>query len=137
MAADGASERLRGLVDRRIRVEHLVRSAELARDHGLHTLKLYVMVGLPGEEAADIDELVVLVKELARIHPRVALGVSPFVAKRHTPLDGAAFAGVAGFNRIASVKRSSYSFRSSPFTLIGIVTEVAPAGIVSAAGTRS
>ncbi len=95
VAADGASARLRGLVDRRIETEHLLRSAELTRDHGLHTLKLYVMVGLPGEEDSDIDELVGLVTEMARIHPRIALGVAPFVAKRNTPLDGAEFAGVS------------------------------------------
>ena len=58
------------------------------------TLKLYMMVGLPGETDADIDELVRFDRELAAIDPRVALGVAPFVAKRNTPLDGAPFAGI-------------------------------------------
>ena len=95
IAADGASQHLRNVVDRRIKPEHLVRSAELAHAHKLHTLKLYVMVGLPGESDADIDELAAMVIELSKIHHRIALGVAPFVAKRNTPLDGAAFAGVA------------------------------------------
>ena len=56
-------------------------------------LKVYKMVGLPGETDDDIDELVRFTRELSRILP-VALGVAPFVAKRNTPLDGAPFAGI-------------------------------------------
>ncbi len=52
------------------------------------------MVGLPGETDADIDELVRFAGELAKVHPRVAFGVAPFVAKRNTPLDGTEFAGI-------------------------------------------
>jgi radical SAM superfamily enzyme YgiQ (UPF0313 family) len=94
VAADGASERMRRVIERSTRAEHLVRSAELAAAHRLHTLKIYMMVGIPSETDADIDELVALSKDLAQIHPRVAFGVAPFVAKRHTPLDGTAFAGI-------------------------------------------
>src|SRR5262249_15617743 len=56
-------------------------------------LKVYNMVGLPFEEAADIEEMVRFTLELSRILP-VALGVAPFVAKRNTPLDGTPFAGI-------------------------------------------
>lgn len=92
-AVDGASERLRRVVDRRIRAEHLVAAATLARQHGLARLKLYAMVGLPGEQDEDLDELVDLSRELSRLVP-VSLAVSPFCAKRNTPFDGEAFAGV-------------------------------------------
>ena len=47
VASDGASERMRELVERRTREKHLLRAAELAREHGLRTLKVYMMVGLP------------------------------------------------------------------------------------------
>jgi radical SAM superfamily enzyme YgiQ (UPF0313 family) len=93
-AADGASQRLRDAIERRTREEHLVRTAELARRHGLRTVKYYMMVGLPGETGADIDELVAFSRQLRAIHPRIAWGVAPFVAKRHTPLDGEPFAGI-------------------------------------------
>jgi radical SAM superfamily enzyme YgiQ (UPF0313 family) len=92
-AADGASQRLRDLVERRIQEGDLVRAAELARDHGFKRLKLYLLIGLPGETDADVDELVRLARELARIHP-LALAIAPFVAKRNTPLDGQPFAGI-------------------------------------------
>jgi len=94
VAADGASERMRRVVERSTQARHLIHSAELARDHRLHTLKVYMMLGVPEETDADVDELVELSKELAAIHPRVAYGLAPFVAKRNTPLDGSPFAGM-------------------------------------------
>jgi radical SAM superfamily enzyme YgiQ (UPF0313 family) len=94
VAADGASERMRRVVERSTKESHLVRSAELAAKHGLKTLKVYMMLGVPGETDADVDELVRFTGELVRAHPSVAYGVAPFVAKRHTPLDGTPFAGI-------------------------------------------
>jgi len=94
VAADGASERMRRVVERSTRADHLIRSAQFARAHGLHTLKVYMMLGVPSETDADVDELVELSRELAAIHPRVAYGLAPFVAKRNTPLDGTPFAGI-------------------------------------------
>ncbi len=106
VAADGACELMRRVVERSTRSDHLVRSAELARAHHLKTLKVYMMLGVPGETDADVDELVALSKELAAIHPKVAYGLAPFVAKRNTPLDGTAFAGIQLVEqRIARLRR--------------------------------
>ena len=93
VASDGASQRMRDLVDRKHSEEQLLRAARYAAQAGLERLKVYSMVGLPSEEDRDIDELVRFTRELASILP-VALGVAPFVAKRHTPLDGSPFAGI-------------------------------------------
>jgi radical SAM superfamily enzyme YgiQ (UPF0313 family) len=92
-AMDGPSERLRESLERRARIKHLVRAAELARAHGMNRLKLYLMIGLPTETDADIDECAAFVTELTKVVP-IALGIAPFCAKRNTPLDGAAFAGI-------------------------------------------
>jgi len=92
-AMDGPSERLREDLGRHARVKHLQRAAETARKHGMPLLKLYLMIGLPGETDADIDECVTFVSELSRVVP-VALGIAPFVSKRNTPLDAHPFAGI-------------------------------------------
>lgn len=94
-ASDGASERLRTMIERKTKERHLLRAAELTRAHGLHHLKLYMMLGLPGETMDDIDELARFGVELARAAPRVVFGIAPFVAKKNTPLDGAPFEGIA------------------------------------------
>ena len=95
VASDGASERMRRVIERSTKAKDLIQSAVFAATHRLHTLKVYMMLGVPGETDADVDELVQLSKELAAIHPRVAYGLAPFVAKRNTPLDGSPFAGIA------------------------------------------
>jgi radical SAM superfamily enzyme YgiQ (UPF0313 family) len=93
-AMDGASERIRETLERRARVRHLERAAELARAHGMKRLKLYLMLGLPDETDADVDECAKLVSALSERIP-VSLGIAPFCAKRNTPLDRAPFAGIA------------------------------------------
>jgi len=92
-ASDGASQRMRDVVQRRTSEAQLRNAAELAKKHGMKRLKLYVMVGLPTETDDDIDELVEFATELSAVIP-LSLGVAPFVAKRNTPLDGAPFAGM-------------------------------------------
>jgi radical SAM superfamily enzyme YgiQ (UPF0313 family) len=92
-ALDGASARLRDLIERRGREEHYVAAAERAKKHGMDRMKLYLMIGLPGETDADIDECSRFVGELSRILP-IALGVAPFCSKKNTPLDRMPFAGM-------------------------------------------
>jgi radical SAM superfamily enzyme YgiQ (UPF0313 family) len=92
-ALDAPSQRLRDRIDRKAKEQHFLRIAELVRAHSLRHLKVYMMVGLPDETDADIDELIGFATELSKIHPLV-IGVGPFVAKRNTPLDGTPFAGI-------------------------------------------
>lgn len=92
-ALDGASERLRGLIERRGREPHYIAAAERAKRHGMDRMKLYLMLGLPSETTDDVDECSRFVSEISKVLP-VALGVAPFCAKRKTPLDGEPFAGI-------------------------------------------
>ncbi len=93
VASDGSSERLRAMLMKNIRAKHLLRAAELVRDHRLTRLKVYMMIGVPGETDEDLDELVEFTRELAGIC-KVAMGIAPFVSKRKTPLDRQGFAGI-------------------------------------------
>ena len=105
VASDGISQRLREAVDRKTGEQHLVRSAQLAREHGLARLKLYEMVGVPGETDEDVDELARFTRELSKIIP-VSLGIAPFAAKRNTPLDGAPFEPIARIEaKLSRLKR--------------------------------
>jgi radical SAM superfamily enzyme YgiQ (UPF0313 family) len=94
-AADGASQPMRDRVQRGTSEEHLRKAARLCRSHGMTALKLYTMLGLPGETMVDVDELVRFARELAAIAPRLVINVTPFVAKRNTPLDGSRFEDIA------------------------------------------
>lgn len=104
-ASDGASQRLRDTINRKTREKHLHEVARLARAHGMKRLKLYMMVGLPDETDADIDELIQFGTEISKIIP-LSLGIAPFVAKRNTPLDGLPFAGIPTVEaRLARLRR--------------------------------
>lgn len=92
VALDAASARLRDAIEKNIRDRHVNRASELARAAGMRHLKLYVIVGLPGETEDDRRELVELSLRLRETLPLV-LGVSPFIPKFHTPLANAPFAG--------------------------------------------
>ncbi len=106
VASDGISERLRQLLVRKIDEDALVHAAELVRDNGrLRGLKVYQMIGVPTETSADVEELIGFIRRLARI-TRITLGISTFVAKRSTPLDGQEFVGVAAAEaRLAMIAR--------------------------------
>ena len=91
VASDAASQALRGKLKKGLRGRHLIEAAELGRKHGIKVLKVYVILGLPGETLEDIDELAEFSLQLQKIVPRVALGASPFVPKLHTPLGDAEF----------------------------------------------
>lgn len=110
-AADGASERLRVALDRRTTAAQLLHVAALAREAGLQRLKLYLMLGLPGEEDRDLDELAALAGEISRILP-LSFGCAPFVAKRNTPMDGAPFVAIEEIDRRIAYLRAKLRGRA-------------------------
>ncbi len=71
-AMDGASQRMRDLVDRKAKQKHLIRAAEHVRNHGFNRLKLYMIIGLPGETDEDVDELIEFSTELSKNRSPVA-----------------------------------------------------------------
>jgi len=102
VAADGASDGLRTQIRKGITTEDLETCAETARQVGIRKIRLYVMVGLPGETDGDLDELASLVRRMAK-RTSLTISISPFVPKRFTPLADAAFAGVAELKRRVSL----------------------------------
>src|SRR5262249_23634664 len=110
-ASDGASERLRAFVDRKTREKHLLGAAEHCARAGFERLKLYQMVGLPGDAEQDIDGLARFSVERAQMPPRLSLGTARFVAKRRTPLDRAPFEPIASIERKLARLRSKLAGR--------------------------
>jgi radical SAM superfamily enzyme YgiQ (UPF0313 family) len=93
VASDAPSQRLRDWMKKGISEEDLLKTAQISRTLGFAGLKVYMMIGLPPETDDDITELIEFSKRLSKI-TRVAMGISPFVPKRHTPHHSDPFAGV-------------------------------------------
>lgn len=93
IAVEAASERLRQLINKPLKNEDLFAAVEAAYRAGWQKIKLYFMVGLPGERDEDIVEIVALCDHIAYLGKKAGKGfgqinaaVSWFVPKPHTPL---------------------------------------------------
>jgi radical SAM superfamily enzyme YgiQ (UPF0313 family) len=66
----------------------IVTAAVNAQEGGLEALKLYGMVGIPGETMADVEQTVQMMKDVRKAAPglRLTLGCSTFVPKARTSL---------------------------------------------------
>nr|WP_306466988.1 radical SAM protein [Thermoleptolyngbya sichuanensis] len=87
IAVESGSDRLRQIINKKLETEEIVQAAINAKAGGLSSLKLYGMVGIPGEQPNDLDATVDLLKTLKKAAPglRLTLGCSTFVPKAHTP----------------------------------------------------
>jgi radical SAM superfamily enzyme YgiQ (UPF0313 family) len=90
LAPEAGSQRMRDVINKRLTHEQIVHAAELAGRGGIPNVKLYFIVGLPGETDDDVRELAALSAEIlqrTREHnryARVAVNLSPHVPKAQT-----------------------------------------------------
>ena len=87
IAVESGSEKVRKIVNKKLDNDEIIQAAINAKAGGLSSLKLYGMVGIPGEEAEDIDATVKMMQSVKKAAPglRLTLGCSTFVPKSHTP----------------------------------------------------
>jgi radical SAM family uncharacterized protein len=92
IAVEAASETLRQIINKPLKDEDLFAATEAAYRSGWQKLKLYFMVGLPGETEEDVKRIVELSFKLAKLRKKVDgktgqinAAVSWFVPKPHTP----------------------------------------------------
>jgi radical SAM superfamily enzyme YgiQ (UPF0313 family) len=87
IAVESGSERLRQIINKKLKNEEIIQAAINAKAGGLKSLKLYGMVGVPGEEMSDVEQTVSMMKDIKKAVPglRLTLGCSTFVPKAHTP----------------------------------------------------
>jgi radical SAM superfamily enzyme YgiQ (UPF0313 family) len=86
IAPEAGSERLRRAIHKTQTEDDVLRAVELAARYNLAQLKLYFMLGLPGEEQADVQAIVDLAAACAqRFLRQVTVSVTPFVPKAQTP----------------------------------------------------
>ncbi len=88
--APESSERIRKALGKNYSNEEVLNYASLLKDVGVKNLKLYFMIGLPGEREEDLEDIASLVKNLKKLF-RVSVTVSVFVPKSHTPFQFAPF----------------------------------------------
>ncbi|WP_293019957.1 radical SAM protein [Moorena sp. SIO3I8] len=87
IAVESGSQRLREIINKKLTNDQIIQAAVNAKAGGLKRLKLYGMVGVPGEEIADVEETVAMMEQIKKAAPGLGLtlGCSTFVPKAHTP----------------------------------------------------
>jgi radical SAM superfamily enzyme YgiQ (UPF0313 family) len=86
IAPEAGSERLRRAINKTQTEDHVLNAVDLAARYGFGQLKLYFMLGLPGEQDSDVQAIVDLALACAgRFSRQVTVNITPFVPKAHTP----------------------------------------------------
>ncbi|MDD2852135.1 MAG: TIGR03960 family B12-binding radical SAM protein [Desulfuromonadaceae bacterium] len=91
LAPEAGSERMRRVINKGITEADLIAGAAAIYGAGWRLIKLYFMIGLPGETADDVAQIATLarqVKDQAKgggVSGDVNVAVSTFVPKAHTP----------------------------------------------------
>lgn len=91
VAPEAGSAKMRAAINKGITEEHIYEAMEYAAEAGMPNIKLYFMIGLPGEEDEDIAEMIRLVHRVrARMDELghkgdLILSVNPFIPKPFTP----------------------------------------------------
>ena len=93
IAVEAANEKIRETINKPLKDEDLFAAVEAAYKAGWHLLKLYFIVGLPGETEEDVRQIVHLSDRLAALRRKIDgktgqinITISWFVPKPHTPL---------------------------------------------------
>ncbi|MEA3335644.1 MAG: radical SAM protein [Chloroflexota bacterium] len=86
IAPEAGSTRLRNVINKTQTEQQILDAVDLAQSLGFPQLKLYFMIGHPGETDEDIEALVDLTMEArGRFKRRLVINATPFVPKAHTP----------------------------------------------------
>ena len=97
LAPEAATPRMRAVINKELDEAELLETARQVFERGWLSLKLYFMIGLPGETMDDVLAIAELGKKIQRIgwqargkRISVHLGVGSFIPKPHTPFQWAA-----------------------------------------------
>jgi radical SAM family uncharacterized protein len=91
-APESASDSIRQSIRKDIDIQVLCKSALQAYRHGWRKLKLYFMVGFPGEKEVEAEKIIALARDLSQLKKETSKGaaeikvsVNAFLPKPHTP----------------------------------------------------
>jgi len=91
LAPEAGTDRLRRVINKTLTNQEIVETARKVYAAGWKLIKLYFMLGLPGETEEDLQGIVRLSREVATLSgarrgkPRLHVSLATFVPKTHTP----------------------------------------------------
>lgn len=107
LAPETGSERLRKVINKGFSDEEILKAVEKIIKNDIFNIKLYFMIGLPGENSRDIEAIAALIKAIkiqvlkygrSRRMGTLTLSINPFIPKASTPFQW------HGFGEISSLR---------------------------------
>ncbi|HPJ72333.1 MAG TPA: radical SAM protein, partial [bacterium] len=111
LAPEAGSVRMRKAINKDLAPEVLDGVVRQAKEQGWRLLKLYFMIGLPGERDEDVEAVAAVVDRLSRWGGDLNVTVSNFVPKAQTPFQWAPMNSPAELARKQALLRSRISSR--------------------------
>ncbi len=109
IAPEAGSERLRQGIGKSLTNEEIFRAAEILSKYRIPNIRLYFMIGLPGENEEDIKAIIRIAKEIKHVYYKeakqkkwlhhITLSISPFVPKPFTPFQWHPYEQVSNLKR--------------------------------------
>ena len=119
LAPEVGSPKLQAIVNKVISWDEMFQSIENAYDQGWNAVKLYFMIGLPGETKEDLDSMVDLLHQVSHLRKRrhtsvanVTASIASFVPKSQTPFQWAPMATAEYIREAQSYIRHSLRSRN-------------------------
>ena len=113
IAPEAGSQRLRDVVNKGISEDNILEAVDKIAARRFNQLKLYFIIGLPGETDEDTEEIIRLTLaikeriERRQSGARITLNAAPFVPKAGTPFQWLPMASMDTLNRRLGLLRSS------------------------------
>ncbi len=117
IAPEAGSQRLRNFINKGIDEEQILASVHMLAGGGIKNLKLYFIIGFPGEQQSDIDAIIALTEGISAIWREagrkrgqlgsLTLSINPFIPKPFTPFQW------AGMEQEKSLKKKLRQLQSA------------------------
>ncbi len=94
VALETASPRLKPVINKMIPNDEVIELARQAKRFGIRRIKIYQIIGLPGEEPEDVLAIKHVVSELRKLGINAEISANALIPKPYTPFQWAAFPGI-------------------------------------------
>jgi radical SAM family uncharacterized protein/radical SAM-linked protein len=91
LAPEAGNDRMRRIINKGLTNDDIMKTAGIVFEAGWKLIKLYFMIGLPGETDSDVKDIVELAREISGIGGKkrnrnnLNVSISTYVPKSHTP----------------------------------------------------
>lgn len=114
-APEAGSDSLRRSLNKNIRIERLFEAASESFRKGWRKVKLYFMIGLPGETEEDLAGITGLIRDISNLkreidgHPAgITASINAFVPKPHTSFERSAMENIESLEKKRGVLRDGF-----------------------------